>query len=96
MSDMPLLDWVPPTPFVAHGSTFDQDRDGARLQGQCLRVYQCMADGKPRTLRQIEIETGDPQASVSARLRQLRTDFGFIVEREYVGGGIWCYVVRKP
>lgn len=69
------------------GATFDRDLDGLRLTNQLERVKWLMLDGKWRTLREIEIETGDPQASISTRLRDLRKPrFGsFIIERRRRG-----------
>ena len=59
------------------GKTFDYERDNDRLQQQLGRVRKLMLDGKWRTLEQIEQSTGDPTASISARLRDLRkTKFG--------------------
>lgn len=49
---------------------FDQDR----LTGQVLRVWTLMKDQQWRTLQEIEVLTGDPQASISAQLRHLRKD----------------------
>jgi len=40
------------------------------------RVYDAMRGGDWRTLGEIELLTGDPQASVSARLRDLRKRYG--------------------
>jgi hypothetical protein len=58
-----------------------------RLNGQQRRVYLAMRDGAWRTLREIADATGDPDASVSARLRDLRKEKfgGFIVERRRRG-----------
>jgi len=49
-----------------------ESRDVDRLSGQTRRIYDLMSDRQWRTLEQIEYETGDPQASVSAQLRHLR------------------------
>ena len=91
MTEQPdLLSWVPPEPYVAHGSTFDLERDGKRLGNQARRVFEVMRDGQWHTLEQIAERTGDPEASVSARLRQFR-GFGMVVEREFVLRGLWRY-----
>jgi len=66
------------------GSDYDPAIDFVRLKGQMLRVYACL---QPRnewwTLREIEEETGDPQASISAQLRNLRKEKfgGHTIER---------------
>jgi hypothetical protein len=83
-----LLDWTPPTVF--HGETFDQHRDGARLSAQAERTYNVMKSGAWQTLASLSMVTGDPQASVSARIRDLRKA-GYTVEREYVSRGLWRY-----
>ena len=85
-----LLDWRPPEPADIKGATFDQARDGRRLNAQCQRVYNLMCDGAWRSLSDIAAWTDDPEASVSARLRDLRRH-GFIVERRYVERGLWHY-----
>ena len=50
----------------------DNARDCDRLCGQILRVYDALYDGQWRTLDEIHNITGDPEASVSAQLRNLR------------------------
>lgn len=64
-----------------------------RLTGQIKRIYDLMADGKWRTLKQIEDATGDPPASISAQLRNLRKEsFGsHVIEREHLGDGLYAY-----
>lgn len=86
----PLLDWQPPSPFPGRGATFDPERDGRRLGDQAKRVFEVMRDGQWHTLREVSAATGDPEASVSARLRGFR-DFGFTVEREFVHRGLHRY-----
>ena len=78
------------------GETFDKDRDHFRLFPQLRCVRRLMLDGKWRTLQQISEATGEPVASVSARLRDLRKEkFGaYQVDREYVADGLWRYRVR--
>jgi hypothetical protein len=62
----------PQLPFDFDGSTYEPEHDRARLTGQALRVFELMLDGEWRTLAEIEEITGDPQASISARLRDFR------------------------
>lgn len=81
------------------GATFDYQRDGARLGFQASVVWTLMLDGQWRTLWQIAQMTGAPEASISARLRDLRKPKfgGHEVERRYVGAGEWEYrVVPNP
>lgn len=54
------------------GRTFDKERDGSRLRKQLTAVFDLMEDGEWRSLAQISEQTGFPEASVSARLRDLR------------------------
>lgn len=58
--------------FNFDGKTFDHELDQARLGDQAQRVFDLMKDGEWRTLAEIEAETGDPQSSISARLRDFR------------------------
>lgn len=51
--------------------TEDED-DTPRLNDQCLRVYKFMRDLQAHTLAEIAAATNDPQASVSARIREVR------------------------
>lgn len=69
MSDGPLFDFVPPK-TDRHGVTYERAWDFDRLNGQAARVFHAMKDGEPRTLREIADITGDPEASISARLRE--------------------------
>ncbi len=55
-----------------NGSDYVPALDDVRLTGQILRIYSLMRDGAWRSLSEIEDETGDPGASVSAQLRHLR------------------------
>jgi hypothetical protein len=77
------------------GATYDHQRDGQRLQKQHERVLALMLDSKWRTLADIAKETNAPEASVSARLRDLRKPKfgGYKVERRCVGWGLWEYRV---
>lgn len=75
------------------GETYEPARDETRLNVQLRAVRDLMADGKWRTLERIATATGHPEASVSARLRDLRKPRfgGHTVERRYVGDGLWEY-----
>lgn len=71
------------------GETYEPEFDHERLGAQALRVWGLMRDGTWRTLAEIEAACGDPQASISARLRDFRKhDFGdHTVERRRRGEG---------
>lgn len=95
-----LLDWQPPQIFGDRaGITFDRKRDLSRLNAQAARVYMAMGSGEWLSLSEIHkiicVNTGfkDPEASISARIRDLRKqEFGgFDVPKEYVGKGLWRY-----
>ena len=78
------------------GSTFNKKLDGKRLTGQWLLVFDVMKDGSWRTLREISEQTGFPEASISARLRDFRKKKfgGHTVERKRRGhwcDGVWEY-----
>ena len=81
------------------GSDYVRARDDVRLKGQLLRVWDCMSDGKWRTLGEIARLTGDPESSVSAQLRHLRKErFGaHTIEKEYREFGLYEYrlIVNK-
>ena len=78
------------------GADYTPEFDLDRLTGQIRRVYDCMEDGKWRTLDEIAWRTTDPQASISAQLRNLRKPRfgGHVVERRRRGEaarGLWEY-----
>lgn len=82
------------------GETYDPDQDHGRLKAQLGRVRWLMLDGEWRTLRHIAEATGHPEASVSARLRDLRRiEHGaWTVERRRVpnGNGLHEYRLVPP
>ena len=84
------------------GPTFVAEFDAERLGKQLRRVYDCMIDGKWRTLREIADapNCSDSEAAISARLRDLRKiRFGaFTVDRRRrgdPGSGLFEYRVTK-
>ena len=87
MSDAPRFD----------GADYQPERDDPRLTTQLGRIKALMADGMWRTLPEMEMATGDPQASISAQLRHLRKPrFGsYLVDREYISQGLYKYRVRE-
>ena len=82
--------------FRFDGADYLRSRDDVRLTGQLLRVWECMQDGRWRTLKEIAATTGDPEASISAQLRHLRKPRfgGHIVEREYIDNGLYRYKLK--
>lgn len=94
MTQLDLMAWTPPKILGERdGATFDQKRDLSRLNAQMMDVYRLMMDGKWRPLFAIAAHTGHPEASVSARVRDLRKDKfgGHIVERKYIANGVFHY-----
>lgn len=75
------------------GATYNPDRDSDRLAAQMLRVFEVMRDHRWHTLPDISARTADPEASVSARLRDLRKDRfgGHTILRRYVRRGLFEY-----
>lgn len=66
----------PPLEIAKHihfdGSDIVPELDNERLTGQMLNIYNTMKSSEWKTLAEIEKETGHPQASISAQLRNLR------------------------
>lgn len=84
------------------GATIEP-QDIPRLASQQERVEAFMLSGRWVTLRELSRAVGGSEASVSARLRDLRKQRfgGWIVDRRRVeygslGGGLWEYRMRKP
>ncbi len=82
------------------GATYEPEHDGERLGKQLAAVKHLMIDGEWRTLGEISAEVGSPQASVSARLRDLRKErFGqYVVSRRARGErgrGLYEYRVER-
>lgn len=83
------------------GSDYVATKDRKRLTTQLDRVREYMLLGGWHTLSEIERGTGDPAASVSAQLRNLRKErFGsFTVEKKPRGNresGLFEYRIIKP
>jgi len=91
MSNLNLFNQPP----LIHGSDYDPELDGPRLSGQMLRVFEYMRNGKWRALFEIADAINEPEASVSAQLRNLRKDRNgnhTIEKRRRMGvGGLWEY-----
>jgi len=80
------------------GSDYHPARDNPRLTAQQERIFDVVSSGAWFTLRDIAERTDAPEASISAQLRHLRKPRhgGYIVEKEYIGGGLYRYRVLKP
>lgn len=79
------------------GDTYEPAKDKVRLNRQLDKVKSLMLDGVWRSLRDISLETGFPEASISARLRDLRKPrFGALnVERRRVDCDLFQYRIPK-
>ena len=80
------------------GSTFDPAKDLKRLKSQQGDVAWAMSDGKWHTLNHLAFRTGHPEASVSARLRDLRKPrwgSNIIQRRRHLAGALWEYRLLK-
>lgn len=98
MNPPDLFSYVAPLPSPARGEAFDgstyqSDRDYTRLNGQLLAVFELMKDSRWRTLADISGQIAGSEASLSARLRDLRkSKYGsHVVKRERIEGGLFKY-----
>lgn len=91
---MDLFSYIPQRAF--DGKTYEPSKDCERLKGQLARVFDLMSDGKWRTLAEIKSEAGGSEASVSARLRDLRKPkYGSRqVEAKRVAQGLFQYRLK--
>ena len=81
------------TPWF-EGRTFEPKVDLARLRSQQADVARAMADGGWHSLSELSERTGHPEASVSARLRDLRKPrwgSNIIQRRRHLAGALWEY-----
>jgi len=97
MQQLTLSLILPPRDFT-RSRIFGPDvtpTDSKRLTGQLGRVYDATKGGRWMTFDEIAAITGDPAASISARLRQLRSE-GLSVNKRRRGSarsGLWEYSV---
>ncbi len=81
--------------FRGDGRTLDHDRDDVRLGRQMAAVLLLMKDGAWRGLAEVAAGTGAPEASCSARLRDVNkaknARLGWQMESQYVARGLWLY-----
>ncbi len=79
------------TKFSGAGAGTMEDQE--RLSGQLKRIKNLMKDGRWRTFQEIHEVTGEPIASISAQLRNLRKlgMGGHQVDRQHLGRGLYEY-----
>jgi len=91
MQQLDLLSYLPPLPNIHfQGDSYNPAFDCERLNAQQRRVHDALLNAGWKTLRQVADMTGDPEASISARLRDFNNheylkQF-FIMESERVPG----------
>ena len=75
------------------GVTFDAPADSDRLTRQLDIVEGILLDHRWHTLADLAVRSGGSEASVSARIRDLRKERfgGYVVERQRIRGGLWEY-----
>lgn len=75
------------------GETYIASRDHSRLNSQLNKVFNYMNDHGWHSLDEIAQAVGCPQASVSARLRDLRKSKfgGYTIDRTYIDNGLYHY-----
>jgi len=61
-------------PPLFHGPDYVPELDEIRLTGQMLRVFEYMRNSKWKTLHEIADAINEPEASISAQLRNLKKD----------------------
>jgi hypothetical protein len=103
MKQLDLLEWEPPLPNIHFkGETYNVALDLERLNAQRRRVHDALLNNGWMTLREIATATGDPEPSISARIRDFRnheylTQF-FVSEGRRRGDakrGLWEYSLRR-
>jgi hypothetical protein len=83
---------------VFGGVTYSEELDGDGLRAQLAAVKAYVLDCRWHTLGEIEAALGYPQASISARLRDLRKKKfgGYTVLRYRLANGLHQYLVVMP
>ena len=78
---------------MIHGQSYDANLDAARLGTLLERVRNSMLPGNWVTLRQLAEWCGGSEAGVSARLRELRNDYRYDIQkkRSEENPAIWFY-----
>ena len=74
------------------GETYEREKDHHRLTRQLDRVSAVLTDGCWHSLSDLSERTGDPEGSISARLRDLRKEkFGGHDVKRDRRGNTWFY-----
>ena len=85
---MNQVDLFPSLDGHRDGATYSPEQDFVRLNKQQRAVFDAMSDNRWHSLQWLARQTGHPETSVSARLRDLRKPRfgGFQVDRKRDGG----------
>jgi hypothetical protein len=80
-------------PFYFDGATFNPRLDSTRLSKQVERVYSVLITGEWVTLSELSFYANAPEASVSARIRDLRKKrYGSqVINSRRRSVGLWEY-----
>lgn len=75
------------------GSTYEPRLDHARLSGQLKNVFLAMSDHRWWTLAELAVRSGGTEASISARIRDLRKSRfgGHVIDRRRTDRGLFEY-----
>jgi hypothetical protein len=75
------------------GSTYSPELDHKRLTGMLHRIYAVLSNGRWYTLRELSQLANGTEASISARLRDLRkVRFGsHTIDKKREANGLWRY-----
>lgn len=78
------------------GETYIASFDDTRLSNQLSRVYDVLRNGQWYTLRELSILANGPEASIGARMRDLRKDKfgGYTVDTKRLSGGLFAYRLK--
>lgn len=83
--------------MIFDGADYNPNKDEKRLTKQHEIIRDLMKDGKMRSLSEIEVVTGYPQASISAQLRHLRKPRfgGYFVGKKRVKNTYYYFLGEK-
>ena len=84
------------------GPRFDgpllEESDHVRLTGQLADVLAVLEDHQWHSLTDVSRRSGAPEASASARIRDLRKPKfgGYVINRRHLGNGLYEYQLAPP
>lgn len=75
---------------------FPTPEEQKRLAKQLTAIRDIVADGGWHTLGSLRAKTGFSDASISARLRELKNRHGWTLEKHLEKPGLWLYRMGRP